>query len=130
MRFTIDDLVDDFLLFEKPVKPLTFMDRVHNFAKRREIEKALDDERLANEAKVLKHGNDTEAFLNSIYYRDIIAPMFRRDIKGGFQRLILDGENLTESQIKSELAVIKSSIVKIKNLEGKVALANSLRKKE
>jgi hypothetical protein len=118
----IDDLISDWLQIDKPVetKPSSFRDRVHNFVKRKEIEKQAADEHRFNLDKVIKAGNDTQAFLNSPWYRTIVEPQLANTIKTGIQTIIREGILLTETDLKIEISKVKNAIAQIQAYKLKV----------
>jgi len=129
MEISLDSLIDEMLSVEKVDPPPTFRERINNFVRRKEIEKQLQDEREAQNALVLKLGKEAEAFLNSTYYKDLLEPQLRTLIKGGLQKLIREGEGLTESQLKSEIAVVKKSLTIVASIKLKIIQANLIKEK-
>ena len=78
---------------------------------------------------ILKLGKESEEFLKSNYYKDIVEPHLRTTIKGGIQKLIREGETMTEVQLKSEIAVIKRTLTFIASMKLKVIQAEALKEK-
>ena len=109
---TLNDLVGELLSIEKielKEKPNFFNrigDGIRNIYKRREIDKAIQDEINADRQKIITIGKSAEAFLNSPYYKQFIDSYVRDSVKGGLQRLFTEYETMNESQIKSELSGI------------------------
>lgn len=124
MNFTLDDLISEFLSFEKPIlqpkKNIT-----NRLLHRRDVDKQLQDEKEMSEAKILKDGELAETFLNSPYYKELVQPFIHTTIKSNFHKLLSEEQELTEVQIKSLLAVIKImyrqvSLYKLKVIQAQV----------
>lgn len=126
---TINEIVDELLSFDKkeePVKP-SFFERVHNFVKRQEIDKALQDEIKNDNDRIMKLGHDAEAFLNSKWYAELIEPQLRQAIKGSLQAIIREGQDMTEVQLKNQIANIKTSLSLLASLRLKIIRAKEIK---
>lgn len=125
----INSIVDELLSFEEEkVEPkLNLFDRVRNFSKRKEIEKQLKDEIDFENQRILKLGSDAEKFLNSSWYKELVEPHLRDTVKGGIQRLLREGDTMTEVQIKSEIACIKKALMLVAMIKLKVIRAKQLK---
>ncbi len=127
---TLDNILDELLSIEKPpeVKPPTISQRIHNFIKRKELDKQIEDERQEERNKIIKLGTEADTFLKSIYYRDLIEPQIRQSIKGGISRLLTISESMTESQIRAEIAGIKKSWEILGSIRLKIINAENIKK--
>lgn len=127
---TLEDLINEMLSIEKvEVNNPTFGEKIHSFVHRREIEKRLQDEQENDNLRVMKLGKEAESFLSSSYYRNLVEPHIRQTVKGGIQKLIRDGDSLTESQLKSEIAVIRKALALVASIKLKVIQAEVLKEK-
>ena len=121
---TLDSIIDELLNIEKidlKEKPNFFnriADGVRNVYKRRDIDKAIQDEIEADKQKIITIGKSAEAFLNSPYYKQFIDSYVRANVKGSLQKLFTEYETMSEAQIKSEL----SGIMKCLRLVGSIRL--------
>ena len=129
---TLNDIVDELLSFEKkePPKRPTFLQRIHNLAKRKEIEKAMQDEAEAENQRIIKIGDETQIFLNSTYYLNLVEPYLRQTIKGGIQTILREGEGLTEAQLKAKIAAINEALRLVASLKLKIMTANEVKEKK
>ena len=126
---TLDDLVNELLSIDKieiKDKPSFFNrigDKVKNIHKRRIIDKQIQDEIESDKQRLISLGNSAQSFLNSPYYKHFIDSFIRVNVKGGLQNLFTNYEEMTETQIKSELAGIMKCLrlvasIKLKVLQG------------
>ena len=109
MDLTLDDLISEFLSFEKPLPPPKTVNR---FLHRRDVDKQLQDNKEVSNAKVLKDGERAETFLNSVYYKELVQPFIHNTIKSNW-RLVqkyLEVHHLNHSKCKYSNEKIKITI--------------------
>lgn len=123
---TLDSLIEEILGFEKPEPKPSLFDKI---LRRKDILKRVEDERQSNIEKVLMDGSKAEAFLNSAPYKLFIDTQVRDMVKTGLQRILRDGENMTEVQLKCEIAGIKKALRIPANLKLKVISAEAIKKR-
>ena len=123
---TLDDLISEFLSFEKPLPPPK---PVNRFLHRRDIDKQLQDDKEADNDKILRDGEKAEAFLNSSYYKEIVQPFIHTTIKSSFHKLLSEENELTEVQVKNLLAVIKIMYRQVSLYKLKIIRAQVLKEK-
>ena len=128
---TLDNIIDDLLSIKKEeaVRQKPIIEKARDFLRRKDILKEMQDEQIAEEAKVVKMGDQASAFIVSPYYRDIIEPHIRSSVKSSLQRIIRDGENLTEAQLKCEIAGIKKALGIIAVIKLRIAQGQQVKEK-
>ncbi len=122
----LDWFIDEFLSIEKP-KRESFIDRTLHFLKRKEMAKQIHDEIEYDNMSALKAGNDAQEFIDSKYYKTIIEPFIKGSIKSGIQKIIKEGENLTEAQLKMEIAGIKKTLGILGAIKIRIAVADKIK---
>lgn len=128
---TLESVISELLSIEpKKFEPkVNLFNRIHNVLKRRDIEKQLQDERENDELQIQKLGKEAEVFLESAYYKDLIEPQIRQTIRGGFQRLLSTSDDMTDVQIRTELASMKKALSIFASIRLKIAQAKLLKEK-
>ena len=126
---TLNEILDDILSLERKPEAakVSFFERIHNFNKRRDIEKQIQDEIDLDNQKVLQSGVDSEEFLHSKYYANLIEPYVRTSVKNSLQKIISTGETMSESELKYEVAKIKETLKLVASIQLKVVLVKQLK---
>lgn len=121
----LDQFINDFLNIEEP-KRETFVERATRFIRRDEA-KRIKDEIDHDNVNAIQAGKDAQEFLDSKYYKRIVEPWIKGTIKGGLQKIIKDGDSMTEAQIKVELAGIKKVLGLLGAVKIRLAVASKIK---
>lgn len=106
----LEEFIDEWLNIEKKEEKIkwSFIPSFQRMLRRRELEKQLEDEVTLQKEKIHRLGLRAKEFLSSVYYKELVEPYIRQTLKSGLQNLVMNGETMSESAFKTEVARIKT----------------------
>lgn len=122
----LDSIINDFLSFEKPLPEIK---KNVSFLKRREIDKQVQDDINADNDRVLREGEQAEAFLNSSSYKKLTYPFIHNTIKNGLQKLLTKSDSMSDVEIRTTLAMVNCALRQIGTYKLKILQAQVLKEK-